>query len=123
MACMGEDRKVYKVLVGKSKGKRPFERLRHRWEDGIKMDHTEIGWEVVDWIHLAQDRGQWRALVNMEMNLRFLASQNQIVTVLQCISITKTNWAMLFAETTTVLCENHMKPINTWWAKCKVTEY
>jgi hypothetical protein len=45
---MREERKVYKVLVGKPKGRRPLGRLRHRWEDGIKMDFWEIGWEVVD---------------------------------------------------------------------------
>jgi hypothetical protein len=55
--------------VGKPEGKRPLERLRHRWED-IKIDLREIGWIVVDWIHLAQDRDQWRALVNTVMNLR-----------------------------------------------------
>jgi hypothetical protein len=43
VACMGEERKLYKVLVGKSEGKRPLRRLRHRWEDGIKMDFEEIG--------------------------------------------------------------------------------
>jgi hypothetical protein len=41
---MGEDRKVYKVLVGKHDGKRPLERPRHRWEDGISMDLRKIGW-------------------------------------------------------------------------------
>jgi hypothetical protein len=48
---MGEDRKVYKVLVGKPKGKRPLERPRHRWEDGIKMALKENGWCVcgVEW--------------------------------------------------------------------------
>jgi hypothetical protein len=53
MACMGEKRKVYRVLVEKPKGKRPFKRLRFRWKDGIKMDLREIGWESVDWNHLA----------------------------------------------------------------------
>jgi hypothetical protein len=46
VAHMGEERKVYKVLVGKPKGKRPLGRLRHKWEDGIKMDLREIGWRV-----------------------------------------------------------------------------
>jgi len=58
-------------LVRKPEGKRPLGRPRRRWEDNIKMDLREIGWEDVDWIHLAQDRDQWRALVNTKMNLRF----------------------------------------------------
>jgi hypothetical protein len=70
---MGEERKVYKVLLGKPEGKRPLERPRRRWEDGIRMDLREIGWGSVEWIHLAQDRDRWRALV---MNLRVLAPRN-----------------------------------------------
>jgi hypothetical protein len=54
----------YKILVGKPEGKRPLGRPRRRWEDNIRMDLREIGWEVVDWMHLAQDRDQWLALVN-----------------------------------------------------------
>jgi hypothetical protein len=45
---MGEERKVYKVLVGKLEGKRPLERPRHRWEDGIRMNLKETGWESVE---------------------------------------------------------------------------
>jgi hypothetical protein len=56
--------------VGKPEGKRPLERPRHRWVDYIKMDLREIGWDSMDWIDLAQDRDQWRALVNMVMNLQ-----------------------------------------------------
>jgi hypothetical protein len=70
---MGEERKVYKVLVGKSEGKRPLGRPRRRWEDGIRMDLREIGLGVVDWIRLAQDRDRWRAVVSAVMNLRVLA--------------------------------------------------
>jgi hypothetical protein len=66
---MGEKGNVYRLLVGKPEGKRPLERLRHRWIDNIKMDLLEIGLSVVDWIGLAQDRYRWRALVNMVMNL------------------------------------------------------
>jgi hypothetical protein len=44
VARMGEGRNVYRVLVGKPKGKRQHERLRRRWEDGIKLDIREIGW-------------------------------------------------------------------------------
>jgi hypothetical protein len=64
VARMGEERKVYKVLVGKPEGKRPLGRPSRRWEDGIRMDLREIGWGVVDWIRLAQDRDRWRAVVN-----------------------------------------------------------
>jgi hypothetical protein len=71
---MGEGRKVYKVLVGKPKGKRPLGRWRHKWEEGIRMDLREIGWGGMEWIHLAQDRDRWRAVVSAVMNLRVLAS-------------------------------------------------
>jgi hypothetical protein len=67
---MGEGRCVYRVLVGKSEGKRPLARPRYRWEDNIKMDLQEVGCGGMDWIGLAQDRDSWRALVNAIMNLR-----------------------------------------------------
>jgi hypothetical protein len=57
-------------LVGKPEGKRPVGRPRRRWEDNIKMDLKEVGYEGVDWIELAQDRDMWRALVNAVMNFR-----------------------------------------------------
>jgi hypothetical protein len=57
-------------LVGKPEGKRPLGRPRRRWEDNIIMDLREIGWGGMDCIDLAQDRDQWRALVNTVMNLR-----------------------------------------------------
>jgi hypothetical protein len=53
-----------------SEGKRPLGRPRRRWEDNIKMDRREMGWGGMEWIDLAQDRDQWRALVNTVMNLR-----------------------------------------------------
>jgi hypothetical protein len=64
-----ETRNAYRILVGKPEGKRPLGRSRCRWVDNIKMDLGEIGWDGRDWIKLAQDRDQWRALVNMVMNL------------------------------------------------------
>jgi len=67
---MGEVRGVYRVLVGRPGGKRPLVRPRRRWEDNIKMDLGEIGIDGANWMRLAQDRAQWRALVNMVMNLR-----------------------------------------------------
>jgi hypothetical protein len=73
---MGEERKVYKVLIGKPEGKRPLGRPRHRWEDGIRMDLREIGLACVDWIRLAQDRDRWRAVVSAVMNLRVLAPRS-----------------------------------------------
>jgi hypothetical protein len=73
---MGEGRNVYRVLVGKPKGKSPLGRPGRRWEDGIKMDLEEIGWGVVEGIHLAQDRDRWRAVVNAVMNLRVLAPRS-----------------------------------------------
>jgi hypothetical protein len=56
--------------VGKPEGKRPLGRHRRTWEDNIRMDLRERGWGGMDWIDLAQDRDQWRALVNTVMNLR-----------------------------------------------------
>jgi len=70
VACLGERREVYRVLVGKSEGKRSFGKSRSRWEDNIKMDLQEVGCEGMDWIDLAQDRDRWRALVNAVMNIR-----------------------------------------------------
>jgi len=69
VAHMQEGRGVYRVLVGKPEGKRPFGRTRCRWEDNIKMDLQEMGCEGMDWIELAQDRDRWLALVNVVMNL------------------------------------------------------
>jgi hypothetical protein len=64
-----EMRNAYTILVGKPEGNRPCGRSGHRCEDNIRMDCREVWWEVVDWIHLAQDRDQWQALVNMALNL------------------------------------------------------
>jgi hypothetical protein len=66
----GEVSNAYKILVGEPEGKRSLERSRHRWEDNIRVDLKKIGWEGVDWIHLAQDGDRWWAVVNMVMNFR-----------------------------------------------------
>ena len=68
MARMEERRGVHKVLVVNPEGKRPLERPRRRWEDNIKMDLEEVGRGCGDWIELAQDRDNWRALVSTVMN-------------------------------------------------------
>jgi hypothetical protein len=73
---MGEERKVYKVLVGKPEGKRPLGRPRLSGENGIRMDFRETGLGVVDWIRLAQDRVQWRDVVCAVMNLLVLAPRS-----------------------------------------------
>jgi hypothetical protein len=65
-----EKRNAYRILVGKPEEKRPLRRPRCRWVDNIKMDLRETRWNGMDWINLAQDRYQWRALVNMVMNLQ-----------------------------------------------------
>jgi hypothetical protein len=79
VARMGEEGKVYKVLVGKPKGKRPLGRPRRTWDDGIRMDLREICLGDVDWIRLSQDRDRWRAVVSAVMNLRVLVPRNQLV--------------------------------------------
>jgi hypothetical protein len=61
---------AYRVLVGTPVGKRPLQRPRRRWVVNIKIDLREIGWGSMGWIELAQDRDQWRALVNTVINLR-----------------------------------------------------
>jgi hypothetical protein len=66
----GEKRNAFGILVGKPEGKRPLGRPRRRWEDNIRMDRREIECGGMDWIDLAQDRDQWRALVNTVMKLR-----------------------------------------------------
>jgi len=61
---------LYRVLAGKTEGKRPLGRPRHRWENNIKMDLQEVGCGYMDWTKLAQDRDRWRALMNVVMILR-----------------------------------------------------
>jgi hypothetical protein len=67
---MGEKRNTYRLLVGKSEGKRLLGRPRCRWVDNIRMDLGEVGWSDVGWTGLAQDGKRWRALVNSVLNLR-----------------------------------------------------
>ncbi|KAJ4442184.1 hypothetical protein ANN_12050 [Periplaneta americana] len=69
LARIGESRNAYRVLVGRPEGKRPLGRPRRRWEDNIKMDLREVGYDDREWINLAQDRDRWRAYVRVAMNL------------------------------------------------------
>jgi hypothetical protein len=68
MACStnGEKKNAYRILVGKPEGKRPLRRPRSRWGHNVKIEK----WDGMHWIDLAQDRDQWRAVVNTVMNLR-----------------------------------------------------
>jgi len=70
VVCMGEERGVYGVLLGKLEGRRPLGRPRHRWVDDIRMDLQEVSCGYMDWIRLAQDRDRWRTLVSAVMNLQ-----------------------------------------------------
>jgi hypothetical protein len=67
---MGEKRNACRILVGKPEAKRPLGKPRRRWVDNIKMNLRETGWDAVDWIDMAQDRDQWKVLVNTVLNLR-----------------------------------------------------
>ena len=71
VACMGEGRGEYRVLVGKPEGKRPLGRPRRRWEDNVKMDLQEVGGICGVRMELAQDRDRWRALVGTVRNFLF----------------------------------------------------
>ena len=70
MARVGEERGLYRVLVGKPEEKRPLGRPRRRWVDNIRMDLQEVGCGYMDWIWLAQGRDSWRTLVSAVMNFR-----------------------------------------------------
>jgi hypothetical protein len=70
VARIGDKRNTYRILMGKPEGKRVLRRPRRGWVDNNKMDLREIGWDGVDWIDVAHDRDQWRALVNTVLNLR-----------------------------------------------------
>jgi len=70
VARMGEEKGVYRVLMGKPEGKRPLWSSRRRWVDNIRMDLQEVGCGYMDWIGRAQDRDRWRTLVSAVMNHR-----------------------------------------------------
>jgi len=70
VALMGEERGVYRVLVGKPEGRRKLERHRRGCVDNIRMDLQEVGCDYMDWIGLVQDRYRWRTFVSVVMNFR-----------------------------------------------------
>ena len=70
MACMGDRRYVYSLLVGRLEGMKPLGRSWQGWEDYSRMDLQELGWGDMDWMNLVQDRDRWLALVNVVMNMQ-----------------------------------------------------
>jgi hypothetical protein len=68
-ARMGAQGNTYRILVGKPEGKGLLRRTRRRWVDNVKIDLREIEWCSMEWIDMTQDKHQWRALVNTELNL------------------------------------------------------
>ena len=80
VARMGEERGLYRVLVGKPEGRRPVGRPRRRWLDNIRLDLQEVGCGYMDWIGLAQDRDRWRTVVSAVMNLRVLRNAGNFLT-------------------------------------------
>jgi hypothetical protein len=89
VACMGEGRGVHRVLVGKPEGKRQLGRPRRRWESNIKMSLQEVGYEVMDWIELAQDRDRWRTSVDELMNLRVPQNAGSFLTSYKPVSFSR----------------------------------
>ena len=89
VARMGEERGVYRVLVGKPEGKRPLGRPRRRCVDSIRMDLQEVGCGYGDWIGLAQDRDRWWTLVSAAMNLRVPKNAGNLLTSCKPVSFSR----------------------------------
>ena len=89
VARMGEERGVYRVLVGKPEGRRPLGRPRHRWVDNIRMDLQEVRCGYMDWIGLAQDRDRWRTLVSAVMNLHVPWNAGNFLTSYKPVSFSR----------------------------------
>ena len=89
VARMGEERGVYRVFVGKSKGRRPLGRPRRRWVDNIRTDLQEVGCGYMDWIGLAQDRDRWRTLVSAVMNRRVPWNVGNFLTSCKPVSFSR----------------------------------
>ena len=86
VARMGEERGVYRVLLGKPDGMRPMGRPRRRWVDNIRMDLQEVGCGYMDWIGLTQNRDGWRTLVSAVMNLRVPCNAGNFLTSCKPVS-------------------------------------
>jgi hypothetical protein len=84
---------AYTILVEKPEGKRPLVRPRRKWVDNIKMDLRDIGRSDMDWTDLAQDRDQWRALVNTVMNLRIPKNAGKFL--INCTTDGFSGWSQL----------------------------
>ena len=89
VARMGEERGVYRVLVGKPEGKRPLGRPRRRWVDNIRTDLQEVGCGYMNWIGLAQDRDRWWTLVSAVMNLRVPWNAGNFLTSCKPVSCSR----------------------------------
>ena len=91
VARMGEEREVYRVLLGKPEGRRPLGRPRRRWVDNIRMDLREVGYGYIGWIGLAQDRDRWWTLVSAVMNLRVPWNARNFLTSWKPVSLSRRN--------------------------------
>jgi hypothetical protein len=89
IARIGERRGLYRVLVQKPEGKRPFGRPRHRWKYNIKMALHKVGCYGLHWIDVAQVRDTWRALLNAVMNLRVPQNAGNFLTSLKPVSFSR----------------------------------
>ena len=89
VARMGEERGVYRVLVGKPEGRSPLERPRCRWVDNIRMDLQEVGCGYMDWIGLAQNRDKWRTLVSAVMDIRVPRNAGNFLTSCKPVSFSR----------------------------------
>jgi len=96
VACVGQKRSDYKILVGKREGKRPLGRRRGRWKD-IEIELKEIGSEVVDRTRQAHDRDTWRAVVNTVMNLQVPCDCVQFLSSCCCFALFSGKFVMFWA--------------------------